>query len=95
MILIFVEKANFEKLKEILMKDELVSRASISYKSASEFGKEGYYFLISGNEEQCKKAKGLSKDLGIEISGEEKERVIKKFKEEEEKALEGFGSILG
>ena len=92
MLLIFTESKNFEKLKEILTKDEIVSRASIKYRSAKDFGKDGYYILISGNEEQCKRAREISKEFGEEV--ENKEEVMKKFKEEEKKALEGFGSIF-
>lgn len=91
-IVVFVEQENFEKLKDALFKDEIVSRASIKYKSAKDFGKEGYYFIISGNEEQIKKARELCKELGEEV--EEKEKILEENKKEEEKAIEGFGNIF-
>jgi hypothetical protein len=37
----------------------------------------------------------LAKDLAEEVLGEEKEKVVKILKEEEERAIEGFGAILG
>ncbi len=55
--LFFVEMSKLQKVKEILLKDELVSRASIVFKDAKMLtGKEGHYCYISGLEEQCDKA---------------------------------------
>lgn len=88
-IVVFVEQENFEKLKDALFKDEIVSRASIKYKKSE---KNGYYFIISGNEEQIKKARELCKELGEEVK--EKEKILEENKKEEEKAIEGFGNIF-
>ncbi|MEM4461188.1 MAG: hypothetical protein QXY70_03580 [Nanopusillaceae archaeon] len=92
-ILLFSEKNKYKKLEEMLKKDNLVSGASITIRDASDFGKDGFYFLIQGTEDKIKRAKEISKDFSIEVGGEEKEKVIKKIKEEEEKALEGFGFL--
>lgn len=92
-ILLFSEKNKYKKLEEMLKKDDLVSGASITIRDASDFGKDGFYFLIQGTEDKIKRAKEISKDFSIEVGGEEKEKVIKKIKEEEEKALEGFGFL--
>ena len=74
------------------------------HKSIDE-AKEGYYGYISGTDEQCKKALGMIKAknpktgevfiYAEEVTGEEKDKVIKAIKEESEKASEAFGSIFG
>jgi len=106
-ILLLIETKNYSKLRDILLKDDVVSRASITFKDAKSLSdKEGYYCRISGTEEQCKKALELIKikpeeeggemiELAKEVENKEGEEVIKKIKEEEEKATEGFGGIFG
>ena len=94
-LLLFTKKENWKKLEEKLKKDELVSGASIKIREASIVGKEGFYFYIEGTEDKIKKARELGKELAEEVSGEEKEKIVKLLKEEEEKAIEGFGAILG
>jgi len=100
-----MEQKNLQKVKDILLKDDVVSRASIVFKEAKGLtGKEGFYCYISGSEEQCKKAlekvkikdekTGEVVELAKEVSGKEKEEVVSKIKEEEDKALEGFGGIF-
>jgi len=92
---------DYAKLKEKMLADEIVNRASIVFKDAKQFDKEGGYLLIvTGTDERCKRALELTKDeegneLVTEISGEEKEEILKKIKEEEDKAIEGFGGIFG
>jgi len=95
-VILFVEQKNNEKLKQILFKDDIVSRSNIIIHEATSFGKSGgFYIRVLGDEEQCKKALDLSKDLGTEVTGEEKEKVLKQLNEESEKSLEGFGGIFG
>jgi len=94
-IALLIETKNYQKVNDILKKDEVVSLASITFRDARIIGKEGYCCLISGLEQQCKKALELTEDLAKEITGSEKEMLIKKLKEEENKAVEGFGAILG
>jgi hypothetical protein len=95
-VLVLVEAKNYQKVSEMLKGDEVVSLASLVFKDAREFGKEGYYYCwVSGLESQCKKALELVKDLAREVTGNEKEAFIKKMEEDENKAIEGFGAILG
>ncbi|MCS7105971.1 MAG: hypothetical protein NZ942_01500 [Candidatus Aenigmarchaeota archaeon] len=94
-IVLQVETKDYQKVREILLKDDLVSRASISFREAKGYGGEGYYCFISGSEEQCKKALEITKEIAKEIKDKEKEKLISKIKEEESRALEGFGSIIG
>jgi hypothetical protein len=104
-IVLSMEQKNLQKVKDILLKDDVVSRASIVFKEAKGLtGKEGFYCYLSGSEEQCKKALEKVKikdektsevtELAKEVSGKEKEEVVSKIKEEEDKALEGFGGIF-
>ncbi len=86
---------NFAKGKEILLTDDIVGRASMTFKDGTTLGKHGYFCYFSGTEEQCKRALELVKDLA-EIADEKiKALVIGKIKEEDEQALQGFGNILG
>ena len=100
-VILHTEGKNYRKLKERLLADETVNRASIVFKDAKQFGKEsGYLCMVDGTEERCERAKELAKDeegneLATEISGQEKEEILKKVKEEENKAIEGFGDIFG
>jgi len=92
---LFSKRENSKKLEEKLKKDDLVSGASIRVRDASIVNKEGVYFYLEGTEDKIKRAKELSKDLGEEVLGEEKEKVVKILRDEEERAIEGFGAILG
>ena len=88
------ESRHLQKVRDILFKDDVVSRSSIVFKDGSIIGKQGYYCYIRGTDEQCKKAIELSKDLTKEVIGKEKEEFISKVKEEENKASEGVGGIF-
>jgi len=94
-LLLFCRRENSRKLEEKLKKDELVSGASIKIRDASIINKDGVYFYLEGTNDKIEKARELSKDLAKEVFGEEKENVVKILKEEEEKAMEGFGLIIG
>ncbi|MEM7821627.1 MAG: hypothetical protein QXX38_02340 [Candidatus Aenigmatarchaeota archaeon] len=94
-IVIFVETKNYQRLREILLGDDVVSRASLIFKDAKILtGREGYFCYISGTEEQCKKVLGLVKGLAKEIKDKEKDDIINKIREEEETATRGFGYIF-
>lgn len=92
-----VKKQNLQKAKDVLLKDEKVSRASVLFKESSSLGFEGdeYFCYISGLEEACEKARELMEGLGEVVNEEEKKKIIGKIKEEEESAMTGFGSIFG
>ncbi len=94
-LVLYVASDKLEELKKKLLQDEEVSRASITFKEAKSLGydKDGYFCYISGTEEVVKKAKELATNLATQE--ENQEEVIKKIKEEEEKAIEGFGGIFG
>lgn len=106
-IVLHMELDKYEKMKNKLMKDDLVARTSMTFKEAKiiDESKEGYYCFISGTDEQCKKALEMIKAknpktgeefiYAEEVSGKEKMKVIEKIKEEEIKASEAFGGIFG
>jgi len=98
-IVVHVSDSNYQKLKEKLLTDDIVNRASIIFKEAKQFGKEsGYICIIMGTEDRLKRALELAKTVQSdvkEITDKEKKEILRKIKEEEEKAIEGFGNILG
>jgi len=104
-IVMLIKTDNYQKVRDILLRDDVVSRASMIFKDAKNYGKEGYYCILSGTEEQRKRAVQLVnlKDektgevtkLAEEIEGKEKQEIINKIKEEENRAIEGFGGIFG
>jgi len=94
-IVLQFKSENFAKGKDALLTDDIVGRASLVFKEGSIIGKDGYYCYLSGTEEQCKRALELVKELAEEVKDEKKSQLINKIKEEEDKAIEGFGSILG
>ena len=103
-IVLQIKTKNYQKVKDILLKDDSVSRASIVFKEGGIIGKEGYYSYIIGSEEQCKRTLSLVKqkdektgeviELAKEVGGKDKEELISKIKEEEDRAIEGFGNII-
>lgn len=103
-IVLQIKSANLSKVKDLLLKDETVNRASITFKEGKVFDVEGYVCYISGTEERCQRALEIVKmkdeegnvtDLAKEVESEKAEEIIKKIKEEEDRAIEGFGSFLG
>ena len=92
-----IEKQNLQKVKDILLKDEIVSKASIIFKESKSLGLDGvyYYCYISGLDEVCNKAKELTKDLVKIVNEKDTKEIIKKIKSEEESAMTGFGNIFG
>ncbi len=92
-----IEKKNLEEAKRILLADDIVSRGNIQFKESKALGmKSGvYYCYISGTEVVCNRVKVIVKDIGKFIEGKEKQDVINKIKEDEQKAAEGFGAIFG
>jgi len=101
-VLLQIEAKNYQKVRGILLKDDIVSKASIIFKDAKLFDREGYLCYISGSEDHCKRALELIKikpeeemELAKEVEDEEKKKIINKIKEEENIAMEGFGGIFG
>lgn len=103
-IVLRIKSENLNKVKDRLLKDEIVNRASIMFKEGSDFDVEGYICYISGTNDRCQRALEIIKTkdksgnevaLAEEVEKNKKEEIVKKIKEEEERAIEGFGSFLG
>lgn len=90
-----VSSENKDKAEQLLRSNDIVSRQSITVRSAPhlDVDEEGYFIIIDGSEEAIKMAHGLLDELASKY--EHKDKVIAKVKEQEDKAIEGFGDILG
>jgi len=93
-VILYAKRENAEKLRNILLKDEVVSKANVIFKDAETMNKEGFYIRVMGNEEQCKKAIELSKDLAEEVTGEEREKILEIMRKEDEEMLSGFSGVF-
>jgi hypothetical protein len=101
-VLFLIEGASYEKVRRILLGDETISRASMTFRDAGLMGKEGYYCLVSGTEEACSEALRIARIInsfagrGVmrEVKGDEREEVVRKLQEESARAIEGLGDIF-
>ncbi len=95
-IVLHIESKNYAKVREALLKDQVVSLATVKFKDAQSLGgKDGYFCYVSGLDAQCAKALELSKDLAKEVEKKESEEIIKKIKDEEQSATEALGGLFG
>lgn len=96
-IVLKIKKENLQKVKDVLLKDDTVSRASVIFKESKSLGFKNneYFCYISGLDEACNKAKELTKGLAEITNKKDEVEIIKKIKEEEESAMSGFGNIFG
>lgn len=82
-------------IERVLLSDDTASRANIILKDAKLLlGREGTYIRVIGTEEQLKRVEELLKDRARPVEGEELSQVLAKIREEDERALSGFGSIF-
>ncbi len=95
--LFFVPSENYSKARNAVETDDLISRQTINFRESRALGfdKEGYYLEIDGSEDSISKAREVLEETGKEITGNEKDEVLKKIKEQEDSAAEGFGSLFG
>jgi len=94
----FVKKEDVRKAEEKLRSDtDLAAKQSITVRDAKslEIEKDGSFFLIDGTEDGIEKCKELIKEFVEEVDEEHLNKAKEKIKEEEEKAAEAFGGILG
>lgn len=75
--------------------DDSTSRASIAIKSPGSLGfqEQGVFFIINCSEDVMKKVEKKLSDYGKKY--ENKEKVLEKYDEQEDQAIQGFGNILG
>lgn len=93
-LLLRIRSENYEKIRKMLKKDEVVSKATLVFKEGSTIGKGDYYCYLTGTSETLDRAKELVKGLVEVVENEEKQEVVKRIKEEEQKAIEGFGKLV-
>lgn len=91
-----VDSENKAKAEDIVDKDP-ISRLSVTEKDsrALDLKMEGTVLVLDGDDEICEQAKEELDDVSDEVKDEDKEEVLAALKKEEEKSMEGFGSIFG
>ncbi|MDP8011947.1 MAG: hypothetical protein ACP5F1_00950 [Thermoplasmata archaeon] len=91
-----VEKKDSQRVDE-LYKDDVVSRQSIIKRDgiSLELKDDNIYVLVEGSEEAIKKAKQIASQFSKVLEGKELEDIYNRFKAQDEKSLEGMGSIFG
>ncbi len=79
------------------LKDDLVSRQSITLRDAAALSMEGKetYVLIEGSEEALEKADELFKEVGDKLEGKDAESIFKNIKDKEAEAEGGMGLLFG
>jgi hypothetical protein len=91
-----VEKTQASKINKIL-KDDLISRQSISIRDASVLNieKDVRYVLIEGSDDAIKKAEEMFSEVGKKEDDEEAKNIYDKIKSEEGDVASGVGMIFG
>jgi len=91
-----VKPENSAKIEEIL-KDDLVSRQSITIRESSVLGVQGLgtLVLVEGEEKAIRKSEELFKGVGEKVPGEKAASIYDKLKKEEEDVAQGIGLIFG
>ncbi len=90
-----VKSENKIKAEDLLKRDDLVSRGSIMIKSPSslDINETGFFFILDAGEGTLKRAEELLKDVGIKYK--DKQKVVDKYLEQEDQAIQAFGNIMG
>lgn len=90
-----VSSENKNRAETELKKDDLVSRGSITVRSAEslDMKEDGYFIVIDASEAAVARAEEILKELGTRYR--DKDKVLRKIEEQESSAIEGFGNILG
>ncbi len=91
-----VEKTEASKINKIL-RDDLISRQSISIRDANALNieKDVRYVLIEGNEDALKKADELFSETGKKLGEKDAKTIYDMIKTEESDAATGVGFIFG
>jgi hypothetical protein len=94
-VVIGVKREFVSKVPELL-KDDLISRQSITTREAAalEMKSELYFVIIEGNEKGVERAVEVFKPVGEPLPEKEAREVFDKVKAEEEKASMGVGMIF-
>ncbi len=91
---VWLIKGEKNKVENILKGDDTTSRHSISFRDLSSMNLgDGYVLIVDAPEDVLKKVETLCE--GMIEKFDKKDEVLKILKEDEEKAINGFGSIFG
>lgn len=82
---------------DILWKDDLVSRQSVTERDARSLGLPGddRYVVVEGTDAGLARAIDLLKDVVRPMDGADAERVYRRFRAQDEEAASGMGLIFG
>jgi hypothetical protein len=82
---------------DVLWKDDLVSRQSVTERDAKSLGLPGddKYLLVEGTDGAIARAADLLKDVARSMDGAEAERVYRRFRAQDDEAAAGMGLIFG
>ena len=92
-----IKKEDSRKIDEVL-KDDVVSRQSITTRDASslDIDKDVVYVKIEGSEEGIKRAEELFKEFSAKkLDEKEAEEINKKMEAQDESAALGLGNVFG
>ncbi len=92
-----IKKEDSRKIDEVL-KDDLVSRQSITTRDASslDIDKDVVYVKIEGSEEGIKRAEELFKEFSAKkLDEKEAKEINKKMEAQDESAALGLGNVFG
>ena len=82
---------------DVVWKDDVVSRQSVTARDAKSLGLSGddRYVLIEGSDAGVARAAELLKDIARALTAAEAERVYRRFRAQDEEAASGMGLIFG
>jgi len=82
---------------DILWKDDVVSRQSVTARDAKSLGMPGddRYVIVEGTDAALAHAIDLLKDVARPMDGVDAERVYRRFRAQDEEAASGMGLIFG
>ncbi len=82
---------------DVLWKDDVVSRQSVTARDAKSLGLPGddRYMVVEGSEAGIARAVELLKDVARPLDGAEAERVYGRFRAQDEDAASGMGLLFG
>ncbi len=94
--LYFIPRPDFREIETAFLKDDTVSRQSLTFRTAANYGikDDGMLIRVSGSEDGLEKAKEIIGGKGKPVEGAEKERILKQISEEEDAVSQGFGAIF-
>lgn len=95
-ILYLIPRPDFSEVEQSLLKDDVVSRQSLIFRAAGNYGvkEDGILVKISGSDEGVEKAKELIGGKCKLIEGPGKDKILKQMSDEEDAVAQGFGTIF-